>query len=219
VGQCLGEIGFSAAATAGGWVKDADVTGFIAGNLTRNAGNMVANLKNGTGKRYLPALAQGYTAGGLPVGQLAPVSGHLYRFSYNVVCASQTAAPCYRVSINGVDLTPGVGLAYRNMFWSDFQSFSNMTPIAKQATFKLSGQVNSPGAPNLATDPAGPSLIETYIYSHNVAAQSGTSYHNIFPLISLVDKGLWTVAGSVWQDPTTDMTISAAGWEDLGADY
>jgi hypothetical protein len=212
-GSGSGEIPFNAADTAGGMQTRDSVVGFTDGSIAAAAANGVVTL-TGTEKtkRYV-GIKPNFVA---PLINVKPVSNHLYRFSATLACASRTAVPTYRVVVNSqiVPPPPAVQLgAGRDIGWIDWFSFCNAAGAGgKQTGYMLPGQTVAPFAP--AT---GGSAIDVYIYSHSIAPTTvGTTI--FIPILNSVDCGVYGTT-TVWPDPVTAMTWSAAGWEDLGADY
>jgi len=209
-----GGIAFNAADTAGGMQTRDQVAGFTDGSIAATAANAVVTL-TGTEKtsRYV-GIKPNFVA---PLINVQPVSNHLYRFSATLACAGRTAVPTYRVVINSqmVPPLPAVQLgAARNIGWIDWFSFCSVAGAGgKQTSFMLPGQTVCPFAPQTGTG----SSIDVYIYSHSIApSTSGTTI--FIPILNSVDTGVYGT-GTAWPDPVTAMTWSAAGWEDLGADY
>jgi hypothetical protein len=212
-GSGSGEIPFNAADTAGGMQTRNSVPSFTDGSIAAAAANAVVTL-TGTEKtkRYV-GIKPNFVA---PLINVKPVANHLYRFSATLACASRTAIPTYRVVVNSqiVPPLPAVQLgAGRDIGWIDWFSFSDAAGAGgKQTGYMLPGQTVAPFAP--AT---GGSAIDVYIYSHSIAPTTvGTSI--FVPILDSVDCGVYGNL-TVWPDPVTAMTWSAAGWEDLGADY
>jgi len=213
-GSGSGEIPFNSDAAGGMQTRD-DLTniGFANGTIAATAANGVITLTGAEKtKRYVgikPHFA-------VPLINVKPVSDHLYRFSATLACASRTAVPTYRIVVNSqiVPPLPAIQLgAPRDIGWIDWFSFCNAAGAGgKQTGYMLPGQTVAPFAPATAG-----SAIDVYIYSHSIApTTTGTTI--FIPILNSVDTGVYGT-GTVWPDPVTAMTWSAAGWEDLGADY
>jgi len=214
-GSGAGEIPFNAPDYQGGMRSRDDLTniGFANGSIAATAANAVITLTGAEKTVRYVGIKPNWQA---PLVNVKPVSNHLYRFSATLACGSRTAVPTYRIVVNSqlVPPLPAVQLgAMRNIAWLDWYSFCDMIGTGgKQLTFKLPGQTVCPFAPETTG-----SVIDTYVYSHNVAAASaGTTI--FVPILSSVDTGYYGT-GTVWADPVTPMTWSAASWEDLGAGY
>jgi len=208
-----GTGGIAFDSTAGGFTNtNAVESEWNVGTATLGTSNAVLSL-GGTEKtkRYVgrkPNAATGFDA------QIKPVSDHLYRFSVTVACGSPTAVPCYRIVVNSLmhlTATPTVNTS-RNIMWVDWFAFSNTMLSGNKNTYKPTQQVNCPFAPATSG-----SVIDSYVYSHNVAATAaGTTI--FLPILDVFDSGVFGT-GTPWPDANTPMTYSAATWEDLGADY
>jgi len=212
-GSGAGEIPFNSDAAGGMQTRD-QVAGFTDGSIAATTANAVVTL-TGAEKTSRYVGIKPYFA--VPLINLQPVSNHLYRFSATLACGSRTAVPTYRVVINSqmVPPLPAVQLgAARNIGWIDWFSFCSVAGAGgKQTSFMLPGQTVAPFAPATGTG----SSIDVYVYSHSIApSTSGTSI--FIPILNSVDTGVYGT-GTAWPDPVTAMTWSAAGWEDLGADY
>ena len=213
-GSGSGEIPFNAADTAGGMQTRDVVAGFTDGSIAATAANGVITLTGAEKTKRYVGIKPNYQG---VLANVKPVEKHLYRFSATLACGSRTAVPTYRVVINSQLVpplpAPQIG-AQRNIGWIDWFSFCSTEGAGgKQVGNFLPGQTVAPEAP--ATG-AG-SLIDVYVYSHLIApTTAGTTV--FIPILNSVDSG-WYGTGSVWPDPVTAMTWSAAGWEDLGADY
>ena len=220
-GTDAGQTPFNAAVGEGQWKAGASLSsmGFTDGNVTVNAGSVVLAIGSATGSRYASVTSQDNEQTGdyLPVNQLKPVSSRLYRFSFAMACGSQASVPTYRCNINGLTLIPGVSLVDRKITWGQYFAYSNLQKIGKEPFYVWPAQSATvcPGAPGTST----PTTLETYVWSHSVAPQTASLITTIVPLMSVVDVGNFQVTGSEWNDPTTNMTISSAKWEDLGSDY
>jgi len=216
-GSGTGEIPFNASDTLGG-MKTLDLPpGFTAGSIAATTANAVITLTGAEKTSRYVGIKPHFVA---PLINVKPVSNHLYRFSATLACASRTAVPTYRVVVNSqiVPPLPAIQLgAPRDIGWIDWFSFSNCAGAGgKQTGYMLPGQTVAPFAPATTG-----SVIDVYVYSHNIApTTAGTTI--FIPILNSVDTGAYgtTVAPiTVWPDPVTAMTWSAAGWEDLGADY
>jgi hypothetical protein len=212
-GSGAGEIAFNAPDTAGGMQTRDVVPGFTDGSIAATAANGVITLTGAEKTSRYVGIKPNFQAA---LVNLKPVSNHLYRFSATLACGSRTAVPTYRIVVNSqlVPLPPAIQLGVpRNINWIDWFSFCSVAGAGgKQTSFKLSGQTNCPFAPETTG-----SAIDVYIYSHSVAPT--TVANTIFiPILNSVDTGAYGT-GTVWPDTVTAMTWSAAGWEDLGADY
>ena len=216
-GSGTGEIPFNASDTLGG-MKTLDLPpGFTAGSIAATTANAVITLTGAEKTSRYVGIKPHFVA---PLINVKPVSNHLYRFSATLACASRTAVPTYRVVVNSqiVPPLPAIQLgASRDIGWIDWFSFSNCAGAGgKQTGYMLPGQTVAPFAPATTG-----SVIDVYVYSHNIApTTAGTTI--FIPILNSVDTGAYgtTVAPiTVWPDPVTAMTWSAAGWEDLGADY
>lgn len=229
-GTGSGETNFNAAAGSGGWkaATSASGLGFADGARTINAANFTLNISGSSGNRYVGATSQDFdivTYPFLPVNQLLPVSDHLYRFSFSVSCASQARVPTYRCIVNGWNRIPvappfDVTQTVRKMIWMQFWAYSNWQQIGKQQYYVWPGQSASvcPGAPS--SNAASPTRLEVYVWSHNVAPQTSSLVSTMYPLVDVVDVGLFGAGlGTNWQDPVGDMTFKSAQWEDLGQDW
>jgi hypothetical protein len=231
-GTDSGQTPFNAAAGSGGWKGATTQTGigFADGVRSINAANFTLNISGSSGNRYVGATAQDFdivTYPFLPVNQLRPVSNHLYRFSFDLSCASQARVPTYRLIINGWNRVPvsppfNVQQTARKMLWMQFWAYSNWQQFGKQQYYIWPGQNVSPlvcpGAPS--SNPASPTKLEVYIWSHSVAPQTDSLVSTMYPLVDVVDVGLFGAGlGTLWQDPTGDMTFKSAQWEDLGQDW
>jgi hypothetical protein len=185
-------------------------TGWTAGTATMGATNMVLTL-GGTGNRYLGRKPNGASGFG---DQVKPVSNHLYRFSVTIACASREAVPCYRTVVNSLmRVGSSTSNVQRSISWIDWFAFNDTTGAGtKQAGYRPDTMAACPFAP--AT---GGSVIDTYVFSQNVADAS-TATTVFLPILDVVDKGLFATS-TEWPDAITPMTYSAASWEDLGADY
>ena len=197
----------------GGWRAGAPFPGFATGGLVRNSDHIVMNLGNGHGNRYAIASVD-------PLQQcfwkvLKAEQDHLYRFSMRVSCDDPAAVPTYRVNVNSLYLNletqPWV-LFLRPMQWGEFYAASNILGGGKNPDFRLPGQVVAPGAPSTEG-----TVIDLYVYSHNVASQGATLFH---PILTLVDVGRFErPAAAQWPDPVTKMKFRNMSWEDLGPEY
>lgn len=220
-----GGTAFNAALGAGQWKQGASLAslGFADGTINIAAANITMNIGGTSGNRYVAATSQDYslTSPYPPVNQLQPVSNHLYRFSYAVSCASRSTVPTYRCSINGLYQVPLSLPANRKMNWAEYNAYSNLTMIGKLPAYIWPGQSAAvcPGAPSASA--GAPTRLESYVWSHSVAPQTGSLISTIFPVLSLADVGNFdgVETSSLWADPHGNLLFSAAQWEDLGSDY
>jgi len=214
-GTGTGAIAFSAA--IGGFTLANTVGGeFAVGTATPAAASTQFSLGGTSGLRYVGFKPASGVASGAFALLLQPVSNHLYRFSTTVACVSRTAVPCYRVVTNSqFKATAAANGTVRNISWIDWFAFSDTLGASaggKNPGFKTAPQTNCPFAPSTTG-----SVIDSYVYSHNVA--STAVGNTVFvPILDVFDLGLYG-GTSPWPDANTPMTFSAASWEDLGADF
>jgi hypothetical protein len=232
-GTGSGETNFDEPAGSGGWKTASSQAGFANGVTTPHPGDVVMNIGGTSGLRYTGTTSQDFdivTYPYLPVNQLLPVSNHLYRFSVSLSCASRATVPTYRCIINGWNRVPvdpvtfNVQTTARKMIWVNFFAYSNWVGIGKQQYYIWPAQDVSPlvcpGAPS--SNASAPTRLEVYVWSHSVAPQTPVLVSTMFPILDLVDVGLFgsdVAPPPLWQDPHGNMTFTSAQWEDLGQDW
>lgn len=199
-------------ATEGIWQNEPAPGGFTGNAAVIGANSVVLQLASGATQKWSAATSQDFVSN---VNLLQAESMKLYRLAFEVACADQYAVPIYRVNVNQFyrsGLTwPIAESGTKSLSWAEYFAYSGITSTGvKSPFFKMTGQDLPPMSPN-TTDP---SLVESYVYSHDILA---TGYSNLLPIFSLVDVGNYDTG--VWPVPTTAMTYSYVSWEDLGSEY
>jgi hypothetical protein len=189
----------------GGWAPAITPAGFTETNYTISGANIAVDCVGTIEPRFIGVTSQDYANDS---NLLKPMTNHLYRFAMEMQTVTPNATPTWRVNFSGLNVN-GAAVIVRQMAWAEYYSFCNIVAGGKNANWVPPQQIAPPCCPS---DPANPSLVELYINAHSVST-AGVS--TIYPLVSIVDNGLFG-GTTQWPDANSAMTMTYAGWEDLG---
>jgi hypothetical protein len=209
-GRASGDAFNLATASGGVWKQVNAFAGFTLGSYTEGATTVVyaCNAGAANAPKYTGAAANEFANLNKI---LSPVQNSLYRLVWEVSTSNQEATPYYRANVSSIWVV-GTTTNLKNVGWNEF--FNLNSGFAHQPNFKYTGQTVAPLAP-AATSSGQPSILESYIYSHDLPS-TGDSY--IYPAFDAVDVG--NFAGSlVWPAPNASLTLHYVAWENLGTEF
>ncbi|MFP4381438.1 MAG: hypothetical protein ACLFUS_13130, partial [Candidatus Sumerlaeia bacterium] len=153
---------------------------------------------------------------------MKPVSNTLYRMQFEASCNDLAICPVYRTSFftviaDNTNFTSEFG----RMSWQENFGGGWSLGVGKQAGYIPPEQPETtPGAPS--NNAAAPSIINSYVYSHNVPTASGNDRVVMAASFTVVDtlfSGTITnySDGSQWDYPSGTVAINYAAWQNLGS--
>lgn len=165
---------------------------------------------------------------------LQPAANTLYRLQFEASCADLATCPVFRTSgfvvvadnpeNTGDPINPAV---FGRMSWQENFGGGWSLGAGKLAGYIPTGtgpgetmaQPNtSPCAPSATA--SAPSVVSSYVYTHNVPSVSGNDRVVLATSFSLVDTlfqgSITNYTASVWAYPSATVSINYAGWQNLG---
>jgi hypothetical protein len=211
--------------TTGAWINDsaAGSNPFSKGTPQFNANTLVIGLGS------QPTLAnqwEAFTAATMNYSwydqdlALQPVSNTLYRLVIELSVADQAECPVYRSGAYTVYADNDSFTNYlRKMTWQENWGGGWAGNGGKGVTGVPSGYpLVSPMAPSASA--SAPSVVASYVYTHNVPTATGNDRVILATQVSVVDtmltKAIEDYAWVAWNYPDASITVYYVAWQNLG---